>query len=152
MVTFVPDFVSPQCRAWTLGLRTEMERRGLDPKDVGTRAAMVAEYVADHPRPRATLGQVADHIEHVRAVAGIDHVGIGGDYDGADDVPEGLEDVSCYPALVAELLDRGWSQDECVRLIGGNVLRVFREAEAVARTSSARRGPSTASIEDLDRT
>ncbi len=152
MVTFVPDFVSPQCRAWTLGLRAEMERRGLDPEDAGVRATAAAEYVAVHPRPRATLTQVADHVEHVRAVAGIDHVGIGGDYDGTDDVPDGLEDVSCYPALVAELLDRGWSQDECVRLTGGNVLRVFREAEAVARTSSARRGPSTASIEDLDRT
>ncbi len=152
MVTFVPDFVSPRCRAWTLGLRSEMERRGLDPRDAGQRTAMAAEYVADHPRPRATLAEVADHVEHVRQVAGIDHVGIGGDYDGADDVPDGLEDVACYPALIAELLDRGWSQDECVRLIGGNVLRVLREAEAVARTSSARRGPSTASIEDLDGT
>ena len=84
--------------------------------------------------------------------AGVDHVGLGGDFDGVEDLPDGLEDVSCYPALVAELLDRGWSQDECTRLIGGNVLRAFREAEAVARSASARRGPSTASIEDLDRT
>ncbi len=152
MVTFVPDFVSPRCRAWTLGLRGEMERRGLDPRDAGQRAAMAAEYVTDHPRPRATLAEVADHVEHVGRVAGIDHVGIGGDYDGADDVPDGLEDVACYPALVAELLDRGWSRDECVRLVGGNVLRVFREAEAVSRSSSARRGPSTARIEDLDGT
>ena len=152
MVTFVPDFVSPRCRAWTLGLRGEMERRGLDPRDAGQQAVMAAEYVADHPRPRATLAEVADHVEQVRRVAGIDHVGIGGDYDGADDVPEGLEDVACYPALVAELLDRGWSREECVRLVGGNVLRVFREAEAVSRSSSARRGPSTARIEDLDGT
>jgi membrane dipeptidase len=150
MVTFVPDFVSPSCRAWTLGLRAEMERRGQDPKDAGMRAAVAAEYVADHARPRATLAQVADHVEHVRRVAGIDHVGIGGDFDGSDDLPEGLEDVACYPALIAELLHRGWSQDECVRLIGGNVLRVLREAEAVSLSLSARRGPSTASIEDLD--
>jgi membrane dipeptidase len=152
MVTFVPDFVSPQCRAWTLGLRAEIERRGLDPEDAGTRATVAAEYVADHPRPRATLAQVAEHVDHVREVAGIDHVGIGGDYDGTDDVPDGLEDVACYPTLIAELLERRWSQDECAQLIGGNVLRVLREAEAVSRSSSARRGPSTASIEDLDRT
>ena len=152
MVTFVPDFVSPRCRGWTLGLRAEMERRGLDPKDAGTRDAMAAEYVADHPRPRATLAEVADHVEHVRRVAGIDHVGIGGDYDGTREVPEGLEDVACCPALIAELLDRGWSEDECARLSGGNVLRVLREAEAVSRSSSARRGPSTARIGDLDRT
>ncbi|WP_100499778.1 dipeptidase [Geodermatophilus chilensis] len=151
MVTFVPDFVSPRCRAWTLGLRAEVERRGLDPDDAGTRAAVAAGYAADHPRPRATLAEVADHADHVRAVAGIDHVGIGGDFDGTDDVPDGLEDVTCYPALVAELLDRGWSQEDCARLVGGNVLRVLREAEAVSRSSSARRGPSTARIEDLDR-
>ena len=151
MVTFVPDFVSPRCRAWTLGLRAEMERRGLDPKDAGMRAAVSAEYAADHPLPRAVLPEVADHIEHVRAVAGLEHVGIGGDYDGSDDVPEGLEDVSCYPALIAELLARGWDLDECVALTGGNVLRVMREAEAVSRTLSTERGPSTASIEELDR-
>jgi membrane dipeptidase len=84
-------------------------------------------------------------------VAGVDSVGLGGDYDGVEDLPDGLQDVSCYPALVAELLDRGWSEDDCVRLVGGNVLRVFRGAEAVARSASARRGPSTARIEDLDR-
>ena len=150
MVTFVPDFVSPRCRAWALGLRAEVERRGLDPRDAGVRAAVGAEYAADHPRPRAALAEVADHVEHVRAVAGIDHVGLGGDYDGSDDVPDGLEDVACYPALVAELLGRGWSEDECVRLVGGNVLRVLRVAEAVSHSSAARRGPSTARIEDLD--
>jgi len=150
MVTFVPDFVSPHCRVWARGLRAEVERRGLDPRDAGVRATVGAEYAADHPRSRAALAEVADHIEHVRTVAGIDHVGIGGDYDGADDVPDGLEDVACYPALIAELLDRRWSRDECVRLIGGNVLRVLREAEAASRSLS-RRAPSTARIEDLDR-
>jgi membrane dipeptidase len=151
MVTFVPDFVSPRCRAWALGLWAEVERRGLDPRDAGVRATVGAEYAADHPRPRAALAEVADHIEHVRTVAGIDHVGIGGDFDGTDEVPDGLQDVACYPALIAELLDRGWSRDECVRLTGGNVLRVLREAEAVSRSSAALRGPSTATIEDLDR-
>jgi membrane dipeptidase len=151
MVTFVPDFVSPSCRAWALGLLAEVERRGLDPRDAGIRAAVGAEYAADHPRPRAALAEVADHIEHVRTVAGLDHVGIGGDFDGTDDVPDGLQDVACYPALIEELLDRGWSRDECVQLIGGNVLRALRGAETVSRSLSARRTPSTARIEDLDR-
>jgi membrane dipeptidase len=151
MVTFVPDFVSPQCRAWALGLRAEVERRGLDPRDAEVRATVGAEYAADHPRPRAVLAEVADHVEHVRTVAGIDHVGIGGDFDGTDEVPDGLQDVACYPALIAELLARGWSRDECVQVIGGNVLRALREAEAVSRSLSARRTPSTATIEDLDR-
>jgi membrane dipeptidase len=151
MVTFVSDFVSPGCRAWALGLRAEMERRGLDPRDAGVRAEVASEYLADHPRPRATLAQVADHVEHVRRVAGVDHVGLGGDFDGVEDLPDGLEDVSCYPALIAELLARGWDPDECVALTGGNVLRVMREAEAVSRTLSTERGPSTASIEELDR-
>ena len=150
MVTFVPDFVSPECRAWTLGLRAAIQRRGLDPKDPAERAAVEAEYAADRPRPRAALAQVADHIEHVRRVAGLGHVGIGGDYDGMDDVPTGLEDVACYPELIAELLSRGWGQDECAEVIGGNVLRALREAESVSRSLSARRTPSTARIENLD--
>jgi membrane dipeptidase len=152
MVTFVPDFVSPRCRAWALGLRAEVERRGLDPRDDGVRATVGAEYAADHPRPRAVLAEVADHVEHVRTVAGIDHVGIGGDFDGTDEVPDGLQDVAGYPALIAELLVRGWSRDECVQLIGGNVLRALRRAEAVSQSLSARRTPSTARIETLDRT
>jgi membrane dipeptidase len=122
----------------------------LDRKNPDVRAAVSARYVADRPGPRATLSEVADHIEHVRAVAGVDHVGIGGDYDGVDDLPDGLEDVACYPALIAELLARGWDEDECARLIGGNVLRAMREAEAVSRSLSAQRGPATASIGDCD--
>jgi membrane dipeptidase len=150
MVTFVPDFVSTRFRAWTLGLQSATERRGVDPRNPGMRAAVETEYAAEHPRPRAALADVVDHIEHVRGVAGIGHVGIGGDYDGADDVPAGLEDVACYPDLIAELLSRGWSQDECVQVIGGNVLRTLREAEYVSRSLTARRTPSTARIEDLD--
>jgi membrane dipeptidase len=137
MVTFVPDFVSPRCRAWTLEVEAEIARRGLDRADRDVRAAVCAEHLADHPRPRATLAEVADHVEHVRAVAGIEHVGLGGDFDGTDELPDGLDDVSSYPALVAELLDRGWDREECVRLAGGNVLRVLRAAEAAARTADA---------------
>jgi membrane dipeptidase len=128
MVTFVPDFVSPQLRAWNLELTAEMERRGLDRTDSAMRDVVAAQHLADRPRPRATLAQVADHIDHVRRVAGVDHVGIGGDYDGTDELPDGLEDVACYPALIAELLTRGWGEDDCVKLIGGNVLRVLRAA------------------------
>jgi membrane dipeptidase len=151
MVTFVPAFVSPRCREWEQGLAAEMERGGLDTGDRASRASARREYAQVHPSPVATLAQVADHVEHVREVAGVDHVGLGGDYDGTDDVPEGLADVSCYPALVAELLDRGWSEEDCARLAGGNVLRVMREAETAARAISARRPSSLLRIEDADR-
>jgi membrane dipeptidase len=150
MVTFVPDFVSPERRAWSLELTAEMERRGLDRTDSGMRAVVAGQHLAHRPHPRATLAQVADHIDHVRTVAGVDHVGIGGDYDGTDELPDGLEDVTCYPALIAELLTRGWDEDECVQLMGGNVLRVLRDAEVVSRSLSAQRGPATASIGDRD--
>ena len=150
MVTFVPYFVSPECRAWESELSAEMERRGMEPWDLARRATVRQEWAPGHPRPVATLAQVANHIEHVREVAGIDHVGIGGDFDGTDQLPEGLADVSCYPALIAELLGRGWSEEDCRRLAGGNILRVMREAEAAARAIGAQRGPSTARIEDFD--
>ena len=132
MVTFVPFFVSPDCAQWQFGLLAEMERRGLDRRDVGAWEAVIPEYERAHPLPEATLAQVADHVEHVRAVAGLEHVGIGGDYDGSGSFPAGLADVSRYPALFAELLHRGWTEDECAALAGGNVLRVLRAAESEA--------------------
>jgi membrane dipeptidase len=150
MVTFVPAFVSQQCREWEQGLAAEMERRGMDAGDRAGRTRARQEHARGNPAPRATLAQVADHVEHVREVAGVEHVGLGGDFDGTDDVPEGLADVSCYPALIAELLDRGWSEEDCARLAGGNVLRVMREAETAARALSARRAPSLLRIEDTD--
>jgi membrane dipeptidase len=100
--------------------------------------------------PRATLVQVADHIDHIRDVAGVDHVGLGGDFDGTDQLPDGLEDVSCYPALLAELIRRGWTGEDCGKLAGGNILRVMREAAEAAGELSGRRPPSTARREDLD--
>jgi len=148
-VTFVPAFVSPECNEWENRLNAELRRRGLDPWELSTRAVR-AELVAASPPPKATLGQVAGHIEHVREVAGVDHVGLGGDFDGTDELPAGLGDVSCYPALIAELLDRGWTEQDCGKLAGGNVLRVLREAEAAAAEISRRRGPGTARIEELD--
>jgi membrane dipeptidase len=150
MVTFVPDFVSPECAAWAAALTADMRGRGLDPWDFDVREQAAGERAAADPRPTATLAQVADHVEHVREVAGIGHVGLGGDMDGTLQLPDGLTDVSCYPALFAELLRRGWSEDDCARLAGGNLLRVLRGAEDAARVLAAQRPPSTARIEDLD--
>ncbi len=98
----------------------------------------------------ATVADVADHMDHVRRVAGADHVGIGGDYDGFDGPPTGMEDVSTYPNLTAELLRRGWPEEDVRKALGLNVLRVMREAERVAVRLQTERGPSTATIEALD--
>ena len=98
----------------------------------------------------ATLADVADHIDHVKTVAGVEHVGIGSDYDGITSVPAGLEDVSTFPALFAELSRRGWSEDELRMLAGENLLRVMRDSEAAARRLQRLRQPSTATIEQLD--
>jgi membrane dipeptidase len=133
MVTFVPAFVSQECADWVAGLKAEAARRGLDPRDFRQLFGIEPEWRAEHPRPVATLAQVADHVEHVRSVAGIEHVGLGGDFDGTTDTPAGLEDVSAYPNLFAELLIRGWSEEDCAALAGGNLLRVLRAAESHAR-------------------
>jgi len=125
MVTFVPYFVSQECADWWTALKEEAERRGLNPRDISAVHAIKPEWTATHPVPRATLAQVADHVEHVRAVAGVRHVGLGGDFDGTTDVTVGLEDVSRYPALFAELLRRGWTEEDCEALAGGNLLRVL---------------------------
>jgi membrane dipeptidase len=132
MVTFVPAFVSQQCADWLDGLKAEASRRDLDPKNLGQLFSIKAEWETAHPVPRATLTQVADHVDHVREVAGVRHVGLGGDFDGTEDVTAGLEDVSTYPALFAELLSRGWTEADCAALAGGNVLRALRAAEAAA--------------------
>ncbi|HEY2127066.1 MAG TPA: dipeptidase [Streptosporangiaceae bacterium] len=150
MVTFVPEFVSPECAAWAARLTADMRERGLDPRDIDAREQLGQERAAADPRPTATLAQVAAHIEHVRDVAGIEHVGLGGDFDGTFQLPDGLADVSCYPALLAELLSRGWTEDDCARLAGGNLLRVLRAAEDAARVLARRRAPCTARIEDVD--
>lgn len=98
----------------------------------------------------ATLSDVADHIEHVRNVAGLEHVGLGSDFDGIDSTPAGLEDVSTFPALLEELSRRGWSEDDLAALSGENMLRAMRDAESAARRIQRLRGPSTATIEQLD--
>ena len=132
MVTFVPGFVSQDCSDWQAGLKAEAARRGLDPRNVAELRSIKPAWEAAHPKPQATLAQVADHIEHVRRVAGLEHVGLGGDFDGTSDVTVGLADVSAYPALFAELLARGWTEPACAALAGGNLLRVLRAAESAA--------------------
>ena len=108
------------------------------------------EWRAAHPRPRATVAEVADHIEHIRKIAGVDHVGIGSDFDGVDDTPVGLEDASKFPNLFAELIRRGWSDADLRKLAGQNLLRAFRQAEATARRLQRTTRPSTRTIEELD--
>jgi membrane dipeptidase len=119
--------------------------------------ASVAEIMAtrkawleEHPAPRTTIGQVADHIDHLRDVAGIDHVGIGSDYDGGEVLSDGLEDVTGFPRLLGELMRRGYGDDDVRKIAGGNVLHVMRGAEAVAARLQRERGPSEATIEALD--
>jgi membrane dipeptidase len=111
----------------------------------------VPSFVARAQRPRATLADVADHIEHIRDLAGVDHVGLGSDFDGMTAVPQGLGDVSTFPALLAELARRGWSDEHLARLAGGNLLRVLRRVEATARALQASRGASTRKITDKPR-
>ncbi len=134
MVTFVPGFVSQECADWLAGLKAEAVRRGLDPKNLSELFSVKPDWEAAHPLPEATLAQVADHVEHVRRVAGVEHVGLGGDFDGTPDVTVGLEDVSAYPALFAELLARGWTEADCAALAGGNLLRALRAAESFTAT------------------
>ena len=128
MVTFVPGFISQEVADYDA--RPAAERTG--------------------PAPKATLQQVADHIDHIRKVAGIDHIGLGGDFDGISSVIVGLEDVSTYPALTAELLKRGYQDDDIRKILGLNVLRVMRQVERVAAALQRTRQPSTATIEELD--
>ena len=146
MATFVPRFVSQECRNWDRELEQDMKQRGMDTNDRATWVAARQEWVQAHPSPRATIAQVADHVEHVREVAGVDHVGIGSDFDGTDQLPDGLTDVSCFPALFAALLDRGWSEADCGRLAGGNLLQVMREVEAAASADSAGSAGSAGAI------
>jgi membrane dipeptidase len=131
MVTFLPAFVSPAVARWGAEAKAEARHRGIK-KGTPTYNALMTELAEQSPPPVATLAQVVTHVEHVREVAGIDHVGIGGDYMGAEAMPEGLEDVSGYPRLFAALADRGWSRTDLAKLAGENVLRVLRAAEDVA--------------------
>ncbi|WP_238335835.1 dipeptidase [Serinicoccus kebangsaanensis] len=133
MATFVPQFVAEACWAWKVDSREAARSAGIDPNDHPAMTAFSLARQQEHPRPQATLAQVADHLDHLREVAGVDHVGLGGDFDGTEQVVLGLEDVSTYPALLSELGRRGWSSADLAGLTHGNVLRVLRAAEAVAQ-------------------
>lgn len=137
MVTFVTSFVSKAAMDWDRQAGDERARLR-QVADSTERRRLRDEWMRANPRPRVTVRDVADHIEHIRRIAGIDHVGIGGDYDGTDWLPEGLEDVSSYPNLFAELIRRGWSDADLRKLAGGNILRVMRQAESVAEDSGNR--------------
>ena len=150
MVTFVPTFVSPAAAAWRAELNEVAAGRGITPADATAYSVFYDDYAAKSPTPKATLDDVVKHVEHVREVAGADHVGLGGDYDGVAELPQGLEDVTGYPRLLAALADRGWSDADLGKLTSGNVLRVMREAEEGARALQQERGPSLATITDLD--
>lgn len=150
MGTFVPDFVSQACADWRAESRDAAIADGVDPKDHIAFTAYNQQRAVQHPKPVATLADVVAHFVHLREVAGIDHIGVGGDYDGVDALPQGLEDVSCYPALLGELADLGWSDDDLAKVAGRNVLRVMRDVEAVARDEQQTRPPSLATIAELD--
>jgi len=138
MANFAPGYVSDARRRWEADEAAERIRFNAPPyaglyigQPERAKAALDA-WRARHPRPAATLAQVADHIEHLRAVAGVDHVGLGSDFDGIEDAPTGLEGVDKYPALLVELMRRGWSDADVAKLAGDNVLRAFAQAEQVA--------------------
>jgi membrane dipeptidase len=144
MVTFVPGFLSSKVSEWTKLQTAEQERlRQQFPKDENALKAGLATWVSAHPAPRATLADAADHIDHIRKIAGIDHIGLGGDFDGITSVAQGLEDVSTYPALLAELMRRGYSDDDVRKIAGLNVLRVMRNVERISHSLQKERGPST---------
>ena len=128
MVAFVPFFVSQECTDWFNGLKAFAAGRGLDQDNLSALFGLVPEWQKGNPMPPATISQVADHIDHVREVAGVAHVGIGADFDGSPFFPVGLHDVSRYPALFHELQRRHWSEADLKALAGANILRTLRDA------------------------
>ncbi|GHB83386.1 dipeptidase [Streptomyces cirratus] len=147
MATFVPKFILTAAVEWTLAADENLRAHGFHHLDTSPEAmALHRAFEAERPRPVATAATVADHLDHMREVAGVDHIGIGGDYDGTAFTPSGLDDVSGYPNLIAELLTRGWSRADLAKLTWSNAVRALRDAEAVARDLSASRGPSNAVI------
>ncbi|WP_329524114.1 dipeptidase [Streptomyces jietaisiensis] len=151
MVTFVPKFVLQAAVDWTAAADENLRAHGFHHLETNDEAMKVHRAFEEaQPRPVATAATVADHLDHMREVAGVDHLGIGGDYDGTAFTPAGLDDVSGYPNLIAELLDRGWSRADLAKLTWQNAVRVLGAAEDVARAEQAARPPSNATLEQLD--
>jgi membrane dipeptidase len=151
MVTFVPTFVSEKARAW--GVEHTAKEAALKELYQGQPDKVKAElaaWVAEHPRLPATVGDVADHVEHIMRVAGEDHVGIGGDFDGITQTPQNLQSVADYPNLFRELLRRGHTEEQLKKLAGLNVLRVMRQAEAVAARMKEK-APADVLIGEVDK-
>jgi membrane dipeptidase len=152
MVNFAPPYVSSARNRWEADLAAERARSNTPPfgglyigQPDKAKAALEA-WQAQHPRPDTTLAQVADHVEHIRRVAGIDHVGLGSDFDGIPDAPVGLEGVNRYPALLQELMRRGWSDEDIAKLAGENLLRVLAKAETVSAKLRQERSASIATL------
>ena len=155
MVPFVTSFVSAAVKAYGDSLDAQatlawQRHPGTTAADTASARAEIGAWRNSHPKPNATVAEVADHIDHVRGIAGVDHVGIGSDFDGITDNVVGLEDVSKFPALFAELARRGWTDTDLAKLANGNILRVLAEAERVSARLKTRRPPSQATIEQLD--
>lgn len=150
MVTFVASFVSQEFADQAGPLWLAFQKKIAGVTDAAAREAAYREAFAGVTWPKVTIAQVADHIDHVRKVAGVDHVALGGDYDGNDTWPVGMEDVSGYPKLFAELIRRGWSDEDLARLARGNILRAMKQAEDVATRLQGVRKPSVATITALD--
>ena len=140
MVTFVPGFVSETVRTWNSARSAEDARlKSLNPGDPAAVAAGLTAWTAAHPVPTASIADVVAHIQHIRDTAGIDHVGLGGDYDGVDSLPVGLEGVDAYPRLLAALMANGWTEADIRKLAGENALRVMRAVEATAASKRGER-------------
>ncbi|WP_018156374.1 dipeptidase [Demetria terragena] len=150
MSTFVPAFVSAGAAQWRKDATDAAREAGVSPTDLAQFNPFCTEWAKTHPVPTATIDDVVNHFVHIREVAGIDHLGVGGDYDGVPGLPTGLEDVSTYPKVFTALHDKGWSEEDLAKVAGGNILRVLRDAEAVARDLQETRGPSLATYEELD--
>ncbi len=146
MVTFIPSFDSNEIHAWEMALQARLSGVATEEE----RSRVRKEYIAEHPMPKANLNHVVNHLEHVRKVAGIAHVGIGSDFYGSNDMPDGLEDVSKFPYLFAELIRRGWSDADLKKLAGENILRALREGEITSARLQKSRPASTMMIEKLE--
>jgi len=146
----VAAFVSSEFAKASGPLWKEWGQRSKGLEDPAAKERLWKELAARMPKIKVTLGEVADHLDHIRKVAGPDHLGLGGDYDGNDAWPEGLEDVAGYPRLFAELLRRGWSDSDLAKLANGNLLRVLRKAEEVSARLRKERPASIATIKGLD--
>jgi membrane dipeptidase len=132
MVTFVPKFVNQDVCDWTAEAKAAAAAEGIDTDDPEAEDTFLEAYRRAHPGPVASIADVVSHIEHVREVAGVEHIGLGGDYDGVGELPIGLEDVSSYPVLLAALAERGWSDEDLAGLTSRNVLRTMADAGLTA--------------------